>query len=270
MQNQQIDWSLLDQVRAQNPIVLTLANLVTIDRVADAVSAVGASPIMSFESAEAKEIANMADAITINFGTINQEQVNQIRTILQANVANKPVVLDPVAVGAIPYRLKIAQALLNDFHFDVIRGNASEIAALAGEGNSSHGIDAGIVTHPLQVAKLCARRFNTMVVLTGKTDFITDGNITYENILSTNMLATNVGSGDILSSILAAFLATTTSIHDACVVATVLVSVAGIIASRHSSGLGSWQVQFFDQLSRLSTKTLLEFLNESEEISHDK
>lgn len=184
MAEHQINWSLIDRVRTKNPIVLTLANLVTIDKVADSISAVGASPIMSVEPAEANEIANLANAITINLGTVNQQQIDQIQTILQTVSPLKPLVLDPVAVSAVPLRLKLAQSLLNKFHFDVIRGNASEIAALVDADNTSHGIDAGKVDRPIQVAELCARRFQSIVILTGETDLITDGQIIYENPFS--------------------------------------------------------------------------------------
>lgn len=155
--------------------------------------------------------------------------------------------------------------MLNDFHFDVIRGNASEIAALVEADNTSHGIDAGKVPNQVQIAETCARRYHSIVVLTGETDLITDGQVIYENPFSAEMLTMNVGSGDMLSSIIAAFLGTTTNTWDACIVATVLVSAAGVLANRYSVGLGSWQVQFFDQLSIMDTKALLEFFAESEE-----
>ena len=112
MVQRQINWSLIDRVRTKNPIVLNLANLVTIDKV--------------------------ADALSINLGTINEHQATQIRTVLRAATPLKPLVLDPVAVSAVPSRLKFAHSLLNDFHFDVIRGNASEIAALVEADNTSH------------------------------------------------------------------------------------------------------------------------------------
>ena len=230
MVQRQIDWSLIDRVRAKNPIVLNLANLVTIDKVADAVSAVGASPIMSVEPAEADEMVMLANALSINLGTINEHQATQIRTVLRAATPLKPLVLDPV----VPSRLKFAHSLLNDFHFDVIRGNASEIAALVEADNTSHGIDAGKVPNQVQIAETCARRYRSIVVLTGETDLITDGQVIYENPFSAEMLTMNVGSGDMLSSIIAAFLGTTTNTWDACIVATVLVSAAGVLANRYS------------------------------------
>ncbi len=253
MVQHQINWSLIDRVRTKNPIVLNLANLVTIDKVADAVSAVGASPIMSVEPTEADEMVALANALSINLGTINEHQATQIRTVLRAATPLKPLVLDPVAVSAIPSRLEFAHSLLNDFHFDAIRGN------------TSHGIDAGKVPNQVQIAETCARRYHSIVVLTGETDIITDGQVVYENPFSAEMLTMNVGSGDMLSSIIAAFLGTTTNTWDACIVATVLVSAAGVLANRYSVGLGSWQVQFFDQLSIMDTKVLLEFFAESED-----
>ena len=266
MEEHQINWSLIDRVRTKNPIVLTLANLVTIDKVADAVSAIGASPIMSIEVNEASEMVELADAITINLGTISQQQLTQIKKVLHKANYRKPLVLDPVAVGAVSSRLKIAQNLLKEFHFDVIRGNASEIAALIGDvDNKSHGIDAGAVTNQVHIAELCARRFHAIVILTGETDIITDGQVLYKNPFTAEMLTINVGSGDILSSLVAAFLGTTTNTWDACIVATVLMSAAGVLANRYSAGLGSWQVQFFDQLSIMDANSLLDFLNESEE-----
>lgn len=265
MVQRQINWSLIDRVRTKNPIVLNLANLVTIDKVADAVSAVGASPIMSVEPTEADEMVALANALSINLGTINEHQATQIRTVLRAATPLKPLVLDPVAVSAIPSRLEFAHSLLNNFHFDVIRGNASEIAALVEADNTSHGIDTGKVPNQVQIAKTCARRYHSIVVLTGETDIITDGQVIYENPFSAEMLTMNVGSGDMLSSIIAAFLGITSNTWDACIVATVLVSAAGVLANRYSVGLGSWQVQFFDQLSIMDTKALLEFFEESEE-----
>ncbi|MBB1078910.1 hydroxyethylthiazole kinase [Limosilactobacillus sp. STM2_1] len=265
MVKHQINWSLVDQLRTKNPIILTLANLVTIDKVADAVSAIGASPIMSVEVNEAAEMVELADAIAINLGTISQQQLMQIKATLQEANHHKPLILDPVAVGAVPSRMKIAQSLLTEFHFDVIKGNASEIAALIGINGKSHGIDAGTVPNQVQIAERCARQFHTIVILTGETDLITDGQVLYQNPFTVEMLTTNVGSGDMLSSIVAAFAGITTDIWDACIVATVLISAAGVLANRYSAGLGSWQVQFFDQLSIMNTNSLLDFLEESEE-----
>ncbi|WP_076461297.1 hydroxyethylthiazole kinase [Limosilactobacillus caccae] len=268
MQNKKINWQLIDRVKRQNPLVLTVANTVTISKVADALSAIGASPIMSTDAAESSEMVAIADAITINLGTINAAQLTQIYAVLRATDDSKPLVLDPVAVGAIPSRRKIATDLLAKYHFDIIRGNAGEIAALVGETGKSHGIDAGVVSDQVSLAKKCAQKYHAIVVLTGKIDTITDGEHTYRNELETPMLAINVGSGDMLSSIIAAFAAVTGNQLKACMIATTMFSASGVIANRHSVGLGSWQTQFFDHLTLMDSRMMQEFI-ESEEDLHD-
>ncbi|HJA27085.1 MAG TPA: hydroxyethylthiazole kinase [Candidatus Limosilactobacillus intestinigallinarum] len=245
---------LIDRVRAQNPVVLTVANNVTADKVADALSASGASPIMSQAPEEAPAMVGLADAITINLGTIDQAQLTLIRAILDANAGRCPVVLDPVAVGSSDYRLTIAKRLLADYYFTVIRGNASEIASLAGLTANGHGIDAGDVQgDPVTVAKRCAHTYHTCVLLTGPTDVVTDGQDVFTNPTRANMLTVNVGSGDMLSSLTAAYLA----VGDNPVTSSALVakafSLAGLVAARHAAGLGHWQTRFFDELSQLTS-----------------
>lgn len=252
-EKQALPWELVDQLRTQRPIVLTVANSVTISKVADAVSAVGASPIMSKEPAEAKAMAAIANAITINLGTITSGQLRQIHAVLKNN-NGRPTVLDPVAVGSIEYRLKIAQELLAAYHFTVIRGNAGEIAALTGTEWQAYGIDAGKGSHDLvSIAKSCASKYHCIVVLSGATDIITDGRQTMLNPLSTGCFTVNVGSGDMLSSVIAAYLGLNCDYFKGCAVATKAFSIAGVTAAQHGTGLGTWQAGFFDQLSQLST-----------------
>lgn len=248
-----LPWELIDKVRTRRPIVLTVANSVTIGKVADAVSAVGASPIMSKEPAEAPAMVKIANAITINLGTITSGQLRQIHAVLRCN-DTLPTVLDPVAVGSIKYRLKIAQELLAAYHFTVIRGNAGEIAALAGADWQAYGIDAGTGSHDLvAIAQSCAAKYHCIVVLSGATDVVTDGRQTVLNPLSTDWFTVNVGSGDMLSSVIAAYLGLNCDCFKACAVATKAFSIAGAAAAQQKPGLGAWQAAFFDQLSQLST-----------------
>ncbi|MDD6432946.1 MAG: hydroxyethylthiazole kinase [Lactobacillaceae bacterium] len=271
MENADLPSQLVDQVRRKNPVVLTIANDVTADKVADGLSACGASPIMSKAPEEAAEMVNLADAITINLGTINSNQLVMIRAVLDANAGRCPVVLDPVAVGSSDYRLKIAQQLLADYYFTVIRGNASEIAALAGYNIASHGIDAGEQhTSPIPVAKQCAQRYHTCVCLTGPTDVVTDGQDTFINSTRANMLTVNVGSGDMLSSITAAYLTVGDTPVASSALAAKLFSLAGAVAAQQASGLGHWQTCFFDELSQLNSQWLVDQLANERDDNDDK
>ena len=271
MENAELPAQLVGQVRRKNPVVLTIANDVTADKVSDGLSACGASPIMSKAPEEAAEMVNLADAITINLGTINSNQLVMIRAVLDANVGRRPVVLDPVAVGSVDYRLKIAKQLLADYYFTVIRGNASEIAALAGYDSTGHGIDAGgHQPSPVPVAKQCAQRYHTCVCLTGATDVVTDGQDIFINPTGTDMLIVNVGSGDMLSSITAAYL----TVGDTPVVSSALAakffSLAGANAAQQAVGLGQWQMYFFDELSQLDSQQLANQLAKERDDNNDK
>lgn len=248
-------------VRQQNPVVLTIANTVTPAKVADGLSAIGTSPIMSIAPQEASEMVALANAITINLGTINKEQVNEITTVLKENQNQKPVVLDPVAIGASQYRLTVAKGLLQSYQFTVIRGNAGEIAALANVNWSSHGIDGGSGQANLhEIAKNVAQAYNCIVVLTGKTDIVTDGNNEFINHLSTNYFTTNIGSGDMLSSIIAAYLSVSDTPYLAACTATKFFTAAGVKAAREVTGFGQWQVKLMDELATLNSNEVLSVL----------
>ncbi len=124
-----------------------------------------------------------------------------------ANQYHKPVVLDPVAVGAVPYRKEVALALLSDFQVDVIRGNAGEIAALAGMDWQAKELMRGAVRATWLKLQACAQQFQCCVILSGPTDVITDGQRVVKVANGTPLFQRHVGSGDLLSSIVAAFTA---------------------------------------------------------------
>ncbi|MCI1975358.1 MAG: hydroxyethylthiazole kinase [Limosilactobacillus sp.] len=251
----QLQLNLLEKLRQNNPIVLTIANTVTPAKVADAVSAIGASPIMSLAPQEATEMVTLADAITINLGTINAEQANEVTAVLRKNQAQqKPVVLDPVAIGASRYRLTFAKGLLQNYHFTVIRGNAGEIATLANADWNSQGIDAGSGQADIhEIARKVAKKYHCIVILTGQTDIMTNCEHDFTNQLSTPYFATNVGSGDMLSSIIAAFLAVSNDSYAAACTAIKIFTAAGVKATRESSGFGQWQIKLMDELTTISS-----------------
>lgn len=120
--------TLLANIREQQPLVLNVANFVTMQHVADAINVVGASPLMTNEPQEATELVRISSEVVLNIGTLSEAQWPLFLAVGQAaNRQNKPVILDPVAVG-MPYRAQFVRRLLENVHVDIIRGNASEIA----------------------------------------------------------------------------------------------------------------------------------------------
>ncbi len=250
---------IISQLRNQHPIVFTIANTVTSGKVADGLSALGISPIMSLQPTEALELAKLAQAVVINLGTPYQPLEAEFDNgAAAANQSGTPLVLDPVACGSTAYRAQLARQLLDQYAFTIIRGNAGEIAALAGEQWESHGIDAGSgKKDQAEVARRCAHLYQCVVVLSGKEDIITDGKAIYRNQCSTPWLATNVGSGDLLSSTIGALLGVGVAPLIAGLIGCRIITTAGTKAAQGANGLGSWQVRFLDALSNFSDQDLM-------------
>ncbi|MEN2448755.1 hydroxyethylthiazole kinase, partial [Bacillus sp. JR_15] len=135
---------LLEKVRAENPLVHNITNQVVTNFTANGLLALGASPVMANAKEEVAEMAQLADALVLNIGTLTKETVEAM--IMAGQSANKkgiPVLLDPVGVGATAFRMKAAKQLLEQVNMTVVRGNAAEIAHLLEvDGWESKGVDA--------------------------------------------------------------------------------------------------------------------------------
>ena len=252
---------LLTTLRQQNPIVLTLANFVTVQDVANGLNALGASPIMSAEVDEAEAMVTIAGAVCLNLGTLTKLQLAQMRAVGDAaNQQHKPVIFDPVAVGAVPYRLAAAQTLLQTVHADIIRGNAGEIAALAAWDWQAKGIDAGTGSGDLvAMAQACAQKYHCVVVLSGATDIVTDGQQVIRVHNGTELFQLHVGSGDLLSSLVAAFAAVQPQdlMAAAATAATVLAGTGELVADQlTASRPGTFAMLLIDKLHLVTTAEL--------------
>lgn len=143
----QIINDILKQIKTAKPLVLNISNQVTMDLVANGLLSLGASPIMTQAIHEVEDLIKLASAVVINTGTLNEEFLSLADyACMQANRWQKPLVLDPVGIGASDYRSSHCDRLLRQFNFQLIRGNASEIAALAGLKISSRGVDTSLCT----------------------------------------------------------------------------------------------------------------------------
>ncbi|WP_367341266.1 hydroxyethylthiazole kinase [Limosilactobacillus sp.] len=250
----------IEQVRHDNPVVLTVANMVTPGDVANAVNAIGGSPIMSSSPAEAEEMVNIAAGVTINAGTLNEAQQEEIEAVLKAtDQTEKPVVLDPVAV-ALPYRHHFIKQVLANHRISLIRGNAGEIASLAGLQWESRGVDSGQgdAQQLRKIAVTCSKKYHTLVVLTGVHDVIADGYRVATNDCGTPMFQAYVGCGDMVSSVLAAFLATGGDYWRSALTGVQAFTVAGQLAAASLAQPvpGSFFTALLDQLYLLDDQKL--------------
>lgn len=167
----------LAAIRASKPLLHCISNLVTANDCANLALAVGASPIMAQAPQEMADIAVLASAVVLNTGTPDEAKFTAARLAgAAANRRGIPVVLDPVGVGASPWRLENIRQLLQEVHPAILRANYGEAAALLGLSAAEHGVDS--LTVPIDAAacaKALAQKLGTVVVLSGAKDLVTDG-----------------------------------------------------------------------------------------------
>ncbi|WP_461214092.1 hydroxyethylthiazole kinase [Lacticaseibacillus sp. GG6-2] len=255
-----MDLELLAQLQTKHPLVVNYANFVTPGFVANGLNALGASPIMTLAKDEAEDLMAPANALVINLGTVNEGDMPLILALAKAATdKNKPIVLDPVAVGATGYRARAAKLLLNDYPISVIRGNAGEIAFLAGVEAEAKGIDALSATAaPADLAQRCAQRYDCTVVVSGKIDAIASGNDLASVFNQTALLPAVVGSGDLLSSIIGAYAGLTTDTFEAALMGATTLGVAGELAAEplEATQAGTFAANLMDVLAKLDVETL--------------
>lgn len=199
-------------VREKNPLVINITNYVTINDIANILTTIGASPIMTHEIEEAEELLNICKftggALVVNIGTINKLQREQIlKAVKIANELDIKVILDPVGAGASEYRTSICMELLTNFKIDIIRGNFSEISALYGNAEVTRGVD-GRESNDEDLAYNFARKFDVVTVISGKDDYIAneDQTLKIEN-RGSSYLPKISGTGCMLTSIVGAYAA---------------------------------------------------------------
>lgn len=248
----------IKQIREQAPIILNISNMVTPQHVADAINFIGASPIMFDDIKEAADLVNISNALVINMGSSNDADIEKsIAAGKYANQKKIPVVIDPVAIGASQLRQDNFAKVANEVEFAGVRGNAGELAFLAGIEWDAQGIDAGNGDGDLhEIAQTVAKKFNCITLLSGVTDIISDGNKTIEVQNGHHFFAVNVGCGDMLDGILGACLAIDNSC-EAAVLASSILSVAGEIAGEKNENTPySFLNTVFDTLYQLTDKQI--------------
>ena len=200
---------ILKKVKEQKPLVHHITNWVTIYDCANIVRAIGALPVMAHAKEEAADMSKIASALVLNIGTLTTELIESMKIAGKAaNEKKIPIVLDAVGVGATKLRDDKALELLNELNINIIKGNASEIAKLAGEEVQTKGVEATKVEADLiELAKKLANDRKATVVITGKEDIVTNGTDIYLCQNGHNMMGSIVGTGCMVASVIGAFAA---------------------------------------------------------------
>ncbi len=246
----------LSELRERKPLVHQITNYVVMNETANATLALGALPVMAHAPEEVEEMASAAGALVLNIGTLSDHWIEAM--LLAGKAAGGPIVLDPVGAGATRYRTDTAKRLLDELDIAVVRGNAAEIATLAGREAEIRGVEAiRAADGGAELAKAAAQMLGTVAAVTGPVDHVSDG----ERVIAVSnghaLLGTVSGTGCMSTAVTGAFLAAKTEDPlEAAAEALVAFGVAGEDAARGAHGPGSFHVALYDALYNLDPATL--------------
>jgi hydroxyethylthiazole kinase len=249
----------LRRLRETRPLVHQITNYVVMNETANATLAIGALPVMAHAPEEVEEMVGLAGALVLNIGTLSSSWVDAMLLAGRAaNTRGVPVVLDPVGVGATRYRTDTAKRILDEIDVAVLRGNAGEVATLAGVDAEVRGVESiGASGSAADVARTAAAVLGVVAAVTGSVDHVSNGErvVAVEN--GHPLLGSITGTGCMSSAITGAFLAVRA--HDpleAAGEALAAFGVAGENAAPGARGPGSFHVNLYDALAALDPEIL--------------
>lgn len=244
--------SVLD-IRAKSPLVHNITNYVVMNNTANALLAIGASPVMIHAEEEVEDMAAIASALVINIGTLSPPWVRgMFKAFAKASEKGVPVVLDPVGAGATPYRTRTIRELIGASIPAIIRGNASEIMALTDDRLKTKGVDSTAASdEALHTARLISRQRQCAVCISGEVDYIVAGDRIVKIRGGHPMMTKVTGLGCTASAICGAFAAVEKDALAAAAKAMAVMAIAGEMAAQTSAGPGSLQMNFLDILYNL-------------------
>ncbi len=247
-------WQDLQRIRMEAPLIHNITNYVVMNITANALLAIGASPVMAHAPEEVEEMTSIGKALVLNLGTLSTPWIEAMLKAGRTAVRNGiPIVLDPVGSGATQFRTRTAQQLLQATPPSIIRGNASEIRSLVLDEQCTKGVDS---THTpeetLDAARTLSERCGCVVSVSGATDIIVEKGRIIKTLNGHPLMPRITGMGCVATAITAAFAAVDPSRFHAAANAMSLMGIAGEIAAERSSGPASFEVAFIDALYNLS------------------
>ncbi|MEW6557813.1 MAG: hydroxyethylthiazole kinase [Elusimicrobiota bacterium] len=251
-------YRLLEKVRIQKPVVHHLTNWVTIYDCANIVKVFGASPVMAHANEEVAEMSKIASSLVLNIGTLTVDFIESMKIAAKsANEKGIPVILDVCGAGATKLRDKKSFELLDEVKINIIKGNSSEIARIAGENVQTKGVDAVEVEKNLiEIAQGLAEKRNCTVVITGREDIVTDGKQTFLVKNGCEIMSHVVGTGCMATSVIGTFAAVEKNLVVASAGGLCCFEIAAELAAKVSKGPGTFKEAVYDAVFQLDKKTI--------------
>lgn len=257
-------WADLQAVRTHAPLVHSITNLVVMNFNANALLAVGASPVMAHAHEEVRDMVAIAQALVLNIGTLEPAWISAMQVALQSAIARGlPVVLDPVGAGATPYRNAALAELIRAGAPGILRGNASEIMSVAGLAARTRGVDSAASTNDAaDAAAALAGQLGAVVCVSGAEDLIVDAAGRRAVLANGHPWMTRVtGVGCSASALVGAFAAVQPDPWRATVAAMAVLGVVGELAVERvqaaGAGVGRLQIELLDGLQLLDEASFI-------------
>lgn len=259
----------LTPVRIRKPLVQCITNFVTVNDCANIILASGGSPTMASHPLEVAEAVAGVQALVCNMGAIEKVE-SMILAGKEANRLGKPVVLDPVGAGGTQLRRDAVKRLLEEVHFTVIRGNASEIRYLAGQKNNGRGVDVSSLDEitddnleaAVYMAAELAEKLNSVIAISGKIDVISDGKRSCVLRNGCATMARITGSGCMLTSLIGAFFGASEDAFAAACAAMAVMGISGEVAEekrlRNGTGNATFRNDLIDAVFNMTEEKLKE------------
>lgn len=204
---------IIKRMAGKKPLCHNMTNLVVQNFAANVALAIGSSPIMSNNGLEAADLAALGGSLVINMGTTTPEaRSNYLQALAAYNAVGGPALFDPVGAGATQQRRDGTKSLMAGGYFDVIKGNEGEIRTVSGAaGVKQHGVDSGASQLSLHdriaLVEETAARNRNVILMTGSTDVISDGERTVTISNGHEYLREITGSGCTLGTTIASVMA---------------------------------------------------------------
>ncbi|MGH2921059.1 MAG: hydroxyethylthiazole kinase, partial [Gaiellaceae bacterium] len=241
-------------LRERKPLVHQITNYVVMNETANATLALGALPVMAHAIEEVEEMASAAGALELNIGTLSRHWIEAM--LLAAKAANRagvPIVLDPVGAGATTLRTETAKRIVEEAKIAVVRGNAAEVATLAGRQAEIRGVESlGAADSGAELAQEAARELDVVVAVTGPVDHVSDGERVFAVSNGHELLGTVSGTGCMSTAITGCFLAVRPEAPlETTAEALAAFGLAGEDAAQGAKGPGTFHAQLYDALYNL-------------------
>jgi hydroxyethylthiazole kinase len=248
----------LARIRERTPLIHNITNFVVMNDTANVLLALGASPVMAHAIEEVREMVAFAGALVLNIGTLEERWIEAMLVAgSEANARGIPVVLDPVGAGATTYRTATTERIRSSVKVAVVRGNAAELATIAGMEAKIRGVDSVASGDPGAAARLAAARFGGVAVVSGPVDYVSDGSRAAEVHNGHALMGRITGSGCMATATVGAFLAVEPDPFLAAAEAMIAFGIAGELAAENSGGPGTFRAQLMDAVAALDGATIL-------------